>query len=127
MTGRLAGLQREGRHVRSAIDLDHLARYTGGEKALNAEILRLFDGQVTDMVGRAERACCQRATPSAGARSPTPSKARRAAWALSAWAKRRRRPSRSIPPMAPKAKAAIQKLETEAQTVRGFIQTYLAA
>jgi hypothetical protein len=25
------------------IDLEHLARYTGGEKTLNAEILRLFD------------------------------------------------------------------------------------
>src|ERR1700742_5016301 len=34
------------------IDLDHLARYTGGEKALNSEILRLFDSQVTDMVGQ---------------------------------------------------------------------------
>jgi HPt (histidine-containing phosphotransfer) domain-containing protein len=36
----------------SAIDLDHLARYTGGDKALNAEILKLFDGQVTEMVGQ---------------------------------------------------------------------------
>ena len=34
------------------IDLAHLARYTGGDKALNAEILRLFDGQVTEMVGQ---------------------------------------------------------------------------
>ena len=25
------------------VDLSHLARYTGGERALNAEILRLFD------------------------------------------------------------------------------------
>ena len=35
-----------------AIDLAHLARYTGGDKALNAEILRLFDGQVSEMVGQ---------------------------------------------------------------------------
>src|SRR5471032_181447 len=34
------------------IDLEHLARYTGGEKAINAEILRLFDGQVGEMVGQ---------------------------------------------------------------------------
>ena len=27
------------------IDLDHLALYTGGDSALNAEILALFDGQ----------------------------------------------------------------------------------
>lgn len=34
------------------VDLSHLARYTGGDRALNAEILRLFDGQVSDMVGQ---------------------------------------------------------------------------
>jgi hypothetical protein len=33
------------------IDLTHLARYTGGDRSLNAEILRLFDGQVSQMVG----------------------------------------------------------------------------
>src|ERR1700712_19480 len=33
------------------VDLDHLARYTGGDRTLNAEILRLFDGQVSQMVG----------------------------------------------------------------------------
>lgn len=33
------------------VDLSHLARYTGGDKTLNAEILRLFDGQVNAMVG----------------------------------------------------------------------------
>ena len=34
----------------SPVDLSHLARYTGGDKTLNAEILRLFDGQVSEMV-----------------------------------------------------------------------------
>lgn len=34
------------------IDMSHLARYTGGDRTLNAEILRLFDGQVTQMVGQ---------------------------------------------------------------------------
>src|SRR6201986_3345492 len=32
------------------VDLSHLARYTGGDKALNSEILKLFDGQVSEMV-----------------------------------------------------------------------------
>lgn len=27
------------------VDLDHLARYTGGDRALNAEVLQLFIGQ----------------------------------------------------------------------------------
>ena len=34
------------------IDLDHLARYTGGDRSLNTEILRLFNGQLSDMVGQ---------------------------------------------------------------------------
>ena len=32
------------------VDLSHLARYTGGDKVLNAEILKLFDDQVSQMV-----------------------------------------------------------------------------
>ena len=35
-----------------AIDLDHLARYTGGDKAINDEVMRLFDSQATDLVAR---------------------------------------------------------------------------
>ena len=34
------------------IDLSHLARYTGGERALNGEILRLFDNQLREMVAK---------------------------------------------------------------------------
>ncbi len=32
------------------VDLSHLARYTGGDRTLNAEILRLFDDQLSNMV-----------------------------------------------------------------------------
>jgi len=32
------------------IDLNHLARYTGGDRTLNSEILRLFNGQMSSMV-----------------------------------------------------------------------------
>jgi HPt (histidine-containing phosphotransfer) domain-containing protein len=34
------------------VDLSHLARYTGGDRTLNTEILRLFNGQLNDMVGQ---------------------------------------------------------------------------
>ncbi len=34
------------------IDLSHLARYTGGDKTLNTEVLRLFNGQLNDMVSQ---------------------------------------------------------------------------
>lgn len=36
--------------AKPAVDLVHLARYTGGDAALNAEILRLFDMQTSQMV-----------------------------------------------------------------------------
>jgi HPt (histidine-containing phosphotransfer) domain-containing protein len=34
----------------AAIDLEHLARYTGGDAALDAEILRLFEMQTSELV-----------------------------------------------------------------------------
>ena len=36
----------------ASVDLVHLARYTGGDEALNAEVLRLFDRQASEMVSR---------------------------------------------------------------------------
>jgi HPt (histidine-containing phosphotransfer) domain-containing protein len=36
----------------TAVDLAHLARYTGGDAALNAEILRLFDNQASELVAK---------------------------------------------------------------------------
>jgi HPt (histidine-containing phosphotransfer) domain-containing protein len=36
----------------AVIDLEHLARYTGGDKAINAEVMRLFDGQASELVAR---------------------------------------------------------------------------
>jgi HPt (histidine-containing phosphotransfer) domain-containing protein len=34
------------------IDMDHLARYTGGDATLNAEILRLFEAQTNELVAK---------------------------------------------------------------------------
>jgi len=34
------------------VDLEHLARYTGGDRAINAEVMRLFDVQATELVGK---------------------------------------------------------------------------
>ena len=42
------------------VDLEHLARYTGGDKSLNAEILRLFDGQISEMVTQLQSVLDQR-------------------------------------------------------------------
>jgi HPt (histidine-containing phosphotransfer) domain-containing protein len=37
-----------------AIDLDHLNRYTAGDRALNEEILQLFENQCVAMLARLE-------------------------------------------------------------------------
>ena len=36
----------------AVVDLEHLARYTGGDKAINAEVMRLFDSQASELVVR---------------------------------------------------------------------------
>jgi len=36
------------------IDLEHLNRYTGGDRGLNAEILKLFDDQCAALLGQLE-------------------------------------------------------------------------
>jgi HPt (histidine-containing phosphotransfer) domain-containing protein len=108
------------------IDLDHLARYTGGEKALNAEILKLFDSQVTDMVGQLTHLLTVRDAKRWHEITHTIKGAARGVGAFGMG-----EAAAAAEPVDPanteRAKAAIQILETEAQSVRGFIQTYLAA
>ena len=36
-------------HANAAVDLSHLDRYTGGERALNIEVLALFEAQCAEM------------------------------------------------------------------------------
>mgnify|MGYP001544456456 CR=1 FL=1 len=38
--------------MNGAVDLAHLARYTGGDSELNAEILKLFETQASDLVAQ---------------------------------------------------------------------------
>ena len=108
------------------IDLDHLARYTGGEKALNSEILRLFDSQVTDMVGQLDVLIAQRDAKRWREIAHTIKGAARGVGAFEMG-----EAAAAAEPVDPaneeRAKAAIKTLEKEAQLVRGFIQNYLAA
>ena len=108
------------------IDLDHLARYTGGEKALNAEILRLFDGQVTDMVVQLQTILAQRDVKRWREVTHTIKGAARGVGAFGMG-----EAAAAAEPVDPangdKAKAAIQNLQGEAETVRAFIRNYLAA
>jgi HPt (histidine-containing phosphotransfer) domain-containing protein len=45
----------------AAIDLRHLARYTLGDPALEAEVLGLFAAQLADTIDALKEACCERA------------------------------------------------------------------
>ena len=109
-----------------AIDLDHLARYTGGERALNAEILKLFDNQVTDMVGQLNAVLEIRDAKRWREITHTIKGAARGVGAFGMG-----EAAAAAEPIDPvhtdKARAAIANLQAEADIVRGFIQTYLAA
>ena len=48
----LGAIAKEARAMKPAVDIAHLSRYTGGDEALNAEVLQLFDTQISEMVGR---------------------------------------------------------------------------
>lgn len=109
-----------------AIDLKHLARYTGGERDLNGEILRLFDSQIGAMVTELNGLLDSRDGKRWREIAHTIKGAARGVGAF-----KMGDAAASAEPVDPansaEAKAAIQKLESEAETVRAFISSYLAA
>jgi HPt (histidine-containing phosphotransfer) domain-containing protein len=108
------------------IDLTHLARYTGGEKTLNAEILKLFDSQVTDMVGQLNAVLVSRDAKRWHEITHTIKGAARGVGAFG-MGEAAAAAEPIDPAHADKARAAIATLQHEADNVRGFIQKYLAA
>ena len=110
----------------NVIDLEHLARYTGGDVSLNAEILRLFDSQVTDMVGELNAVLAVRDAKRWREITHTIKGAARGVGAFGMGDA-----AAAAEPVDPAnqetAQAAIQTLESQAQMVRGFIQNYLVA
>jgi HPt (histidine-containing phosphotransfer) domain-containing protein len=110
----------------NAIDLEHLARYTGGEKSLNAEILRLFDGQVIAMVAELNALLASRDCRRWREIAHTIKGAARGVGAFG-MGEAAAKAEPVNPADGSEALAAIRKLEQEAQTVHAFITTYLAA
>jgi HPt (histidine-containing phosphotransfer) domain-containing protein len=110
----------------TAIDLEHLARYTGGERALNEEVLRLFDDQITAMVAELHALIASR---DAKRWREVAHSIKGAARGVGAFAMGDLAAAAEPinPADAPAAKDVIAKLEREAQTVRAFIEAYLAA
>lgn len=111
----------------AAVDLVHLARYTGGDAALNAEILRLFDTQATEMVARLQSILDARDAKSWKEVTHTLKGAARGigAFALGDAAAA----AEPIDPSADSATAAaaLQSLQSNSTAVQGFIRSYLGA
>ena len=110
----------------SAVDLDHLARYTGGDAALNAEVLRLFDNQASELVERLQLILDARDAQSWKTVTHTLKGAARGIGAFglgdAAAAAEPIDPSDSKT-----ASAALAVLQHRTHAVRYFIKTYLAA
>lgn len=110
----------------TAVDLDHLARYTGGDAALNAEILRLFDDQASELVARLRSILEARDIKSWKLTTHTLKGAARGIGAFGLGDA-----AAAAEPIDPNdaktAAAALQTLESRTDQVRCFIKSYLAA
>ena len=110
----------------AAVDLAHLARYTGGDAALNAEILRLFDNQASELVERLKAILDARDAKSWKMAIHTLKGAARGIGAFSLGDA-----AAAAEPVDPSdsktAAAALQSLEAKTDQVHVFIQAYLAA
>src|SRR5438105_1211432 len=107
------------------VDLAHLARYTGGDEELNAEVLRLFDQQASELVARLHAILDARDAKTWKQVTHTLKGAARGIGAFDlaeacAFAE-------GIDPADERhAKPALSALERSAETVQGFIRSYLA-
>jgi HPt (histidine-containing phosphotransfer) domain-containing protein len=124
----MAGLIRRFMPMTDApVDLEHLARYTGGDKSLNAEILRLFDGQITEMVTRLQSVLEQRDQKTWRIVTHTIKGAARGVGAFSMG-----QAAADAEPVDPvshpdQAGQALDVLKVQGEAVQAFIHDYLAA
>ncbi len=111
--------------VNAVIDLEHLARYTGGDKAINAEVMRLFDGQATELVARLHAILDRRDAKSWKEVTHT---LKGAARGIGAFKMGEAAANCEPIDLADRsgAASAITELEARAQAVQAFIQAYLA-
>jgi len=109
------------------IDLAHLARYTGGDKTLNTEILRLFNGQLGTMVGELLTVLEQRDARKWRQVTHTIKGAARGVGAFAVG--EAAAAAEPIDPTLSKDRAieVIETLRVEGEAVQAFIEEYLAA
>ena len=111
----------------AAVDLNHLARYTGGDVSLNAEILRLFDSQASELVQQLQSIIDARDAKSWKMALHTLKGAARGIGAFTLGDA-----AAAAEPIDPAsdsrtASAAVRDLQTKAGAVQVFIKAYLGA
>jgi len=111
--------------VNRIVDLDHLARYTGGDRAINAEVMRLFDSQANDLVARLQSILDARDAKSWKEVTHTLKGAARGIGAFAMGDAAARCEPLDLSDRAGAA-AAIAALKTRADDVQAFIRDYLA-
>ena len=111
----------------AAVDLNHLARYTGGDVALNAEILRLFDSQASELVQQLQTILDARDAKSWKVTMHTLKGAARGIGAFTLGDAAAAAEPIDLASDGRTASAAVRDLQTKAVAVRVFIQAYLAA
>jgi HPt (histidine-containing phosphotransfer) domain-containing protein len=110
----------------NVVDLEHLARYTGGDRAINAEVMRLFDGQATELVARLSLILDARDAKSWKEAAHTLKGAARGIGAFAMGEAAARCEPVDLADI-DGAHAAIAELKSSADAVQSFIRAYLAA
>ena len=107
-----------------AVDLDHLGRYTGGDRGLNEEILRLFDDQCLEMVDALEALAAEGADAKRWREITHTLKG--AASGIGAFPLADAAAAAEPLQGDPSALEAVQRLKAKSAAVHGFIQEFLA-
>jgi HPt (histidine-containing phosphotransfer) domain-containing protein len=114
--------------AQSPVDLEHLDRYTGGNRAVNEEILRLFEESCNDLCDRLEALVAEEGLSAEAKRwrelTHTLKGAARGigAFALGDAAESAERVGPADPAAALKA---VERIKLKSQAVCGFIQAFL--
>jgi HPt (histidine-containing phosphotransfer) domain-containing protein len=107
------------------VDMAHLARYTGGDSALNAEVLSLFDGQINELVARLNSILAARDQKSWKEITHTLKGAARGIGAFGFADAAAAAEPFDLADQPDEAGKALATLETNAQAVQSFIRAYL--
>ncbi|MGH6828837.1 MAG: Hpt domain-containing protein [Rhizomicrobium sp.] len=105
-----------------AVDLDHLGRYTGGDRTVNGDILGLFDAQIMGLVAELSATRCD---PSRWREIAHTIKGAAGGVGAFALGEAAARAEHTDPADTVDARTAIEALKSEACSVHGFIQAYL--